>query len=325
MAGKGAHGLIVQVKSGLHAGVTQDLPPGRYIVGSASDADLVLSDAALAPQHYAIETLGSTLRIEALADGVQVGESTSLSTGESCAVARTVEVLAGDVHIVWTPPGDALSSSADRRRFSKSLHLIVAVVVAFAAETLVFMQPIADASIMRTSSSQAAVFTGSPVDTLSAPSKSASVVPVLPVKASVSNAVPRPLVKIDLTKAAADLNKRAEEAGLVDIKVTAEASTVTAAGTVDPKALSRWQSTQQWFDQQVEGQVTLVNRVTVQAETLPASLAIEGVWRGAQPHLVIRGQKYLEGAMVDGGWSIQRIEAERVVLVKADRLVALRY
>jgi Inner membrane component of T3SS, cytoplasmic domain/Inner membrane component of T3SS, periplasmic domain len=344
MAGKGAHGLIVQVKSGLHAGVTQDLPPGRYIVGSADDADLVLSDAALAPQHYVIETLGFTLRIEALADGVQVGESTLLSTGESCAVARAVEILAGDVHIVWTPPGETSGHPAVRRRVTNSLHLLFGVMVIFGAQTLFFAQPIADASIMRTLTIQhavhAGIVTGSQAGTLASaastplvstpPATTGSTAPaesaVAPApKAATKPEVKKPEVKIDLVTVAAELNRRAQDAGLVDIKVAADASTITAAGTVDPKALSRWQDAQQWFDQRFEGQVTLVNRVTVQVETLPASLAIEAVWRGTHPHLVIRGQKYMEGAMVDGGWSIQRIEAERVVLVKADRLVALRF
>jgi hypothetical protein len=54
-------------------------------------------------------------------------------------------------------------------------------------------------------------------------------------------------------------------------------------------------------------------------------LSIEGVWRGQHPHLLIRGQKYLEGAMVDGGWAIERIEAEKVLLRREGKLVAVRY
>ena len=60
-------------------------------------------------------------------------------------------------------------------------------------------------------------------------------------------------------------------------------------------------------------------------EKLPASLGIEGVWRGPQPYIVVRGQRYLVGAVVDGGWAIRGIEADRVMLEREGRLVAMRF
>ena len=107
--------------------------------------------------------------------------------------------------------------------------------------------------------------------------------------------------------------------------VEAGPGVVTAAGTVEPGATARWQSIQQWFDERFAGEITLVNGVDVKAEKMPVSLGIEAVWRGEPSHLIIRGQKYLEGAVLDGGWTIHRIEAERVILQRDGRLVAVRY
>jgi type III secretion protein D len=125
--------------------------------------------------------------------------------------------------------------------------------------------------------------------------------------------------------AARALQAELERVGLVNVVVDAGPGIVSAAGTIEPSTASRWQSVQQWFDERFAGEITLVNSVGVKAEKLPVSLGIEAVWRGEPSHLVIRGQKYLEGAVLDGGWSIHRIEAERVLLQRDGRLVAVRY
>jgi type III secretion protein D len=126
-------------------------------------------------------------------------------------------------------------------------------------------------------------------------------------------------------QAAEELKREVERAGLLNVTIDASGGVVMARGSVEPGVAAQWQSIQQWFDERFKGEVMLVNGVVLKAEKLPSSLAIEGVWRGPQSHLVIRGQKYLEGAMLDNGWTIQRIEVERVVLSRDGRLVAVRY
>jgi type III secretion protein D len=130
----------------------------------------------------------------------------------------------------------------------------------------------------------------------------------------------------DAVKAAADaMRAEVERMGILNVLVEPGVGIVAATGTIDPKAAAQWQTVQRWFDERFEGDITLVNGVSVRAEKVPLSLSIEGVWRGAHPHLLIRGQKYLEGAMLDGGWAIERIEAEKVLLRREGKLVAVRY
>jgi type III secretion protein D len=130
----------------------------------------------------------------------------------------------------------------------------------------------------------------------------------------------------DAVKAAADaMRAEVERMGILNVVIEPGVGIVAATGTIDPKAAAQWQTVQRWFDERFEGDITLVNGVSVRAERVPVSLSIEGVWRGDHPHLLIRGQKYLEGAMLDGGWAIERIEAEKVLLRREGKLVAVRY
>ena len=130
----------------------------------------------------------------------------------------------------------------------------------------------------------------------------------------------------DKVAAAADaMRAEVERMGILNVLIEPGVGIVAATGTIDPKAAAHWQTVQRWFDERFEGDITLVNGVSIKAEKVPVSLSIEGVWRGDHPHLLIRGQKYLEGAMLDGGWSIERIEAEKVLLRREGKLVAVRY
>jgi type III secretion protein D len=125
--------------------------------------------------------------------------------------------------------------------------------------------------------------------------------------------------------AAAALTQQVSEAGLLNVHVGAGAGAVAATGTIEPAMAGRWQAIQKDFDERFGGEVTLVNSVAAKAERLPASLGIEGVWRGPQPYIVMRGQRYLVGAVVDGGWAIRGIERDRVMLEREGRLVAMRF
>jgi len=156
----------------------------------------------------------------------------------------------------------------------------------------------------------------------------------IPVADVTWGAVPReregslgiPDLASDTVKAAADaMRAEIERMGILNVMVEPGTGIVAATGTIDPKAAAQWQTVQRWFDERFEGDITLVNGVTVKTEKVPVSLSIEGVWRGTHPHLLIRGQKYLEGAMLDGGWAIERIEPEKVLLRREGKLVAVRY
>ncbi|RVC55954.1 hypothetical protein EN766_42805, partial [Mesorhizobium sp. M2A.F.Ca.ET.046.02.1.1] len=111
----------------------------------------------------------------------------------------------------------------------------------------------------------------------------------------------------------------------LNIKVDSAQGFVTAKGTIAPALVTRWQNVQQWFDHRTNGALTLVSAVTTKEEKVPSSIAVEAVWRGSLPYLLISGQKYFVGALLDDGWTVDRIEEGRVLLSRNGRLAALPY
>ncbi|XIA67438.1 hypothetical protein ACFIOY_18365 [Bradyrhizobium sp. TZ2] len=128
------------------------------------------------------------------------------------------------------------------------------------------------------------------------------------------------------TEAAAErLQEEVDRAGLLNIKVGSGAGVVTVDGTITPASLAKWKEVQQRFDHHSKGVYALVNAVAVKEEKTPSSIAVQAVWRGSDPHLVIAGEKYFLGALLNNGWLIDRIEEGRVLLSRNGRLAALPY
>jgi hypothetical protein len=310
---------VLAIGAGLYSGTSQDLPAGTYVIGGGVEADVVLIGESLAPRHAIVVIDNDKARIEALADGVSLAGYGALKVGHPVAVTLPFELSIAGVVMSWTRAtrnaNAALAAahgsrllSGGRLRSAAALS-VAAVIIAAIASNLV------------------AVGTGSAgsfIDSLRPPLAAvpaASGGSARPERAAQLRAQPAGAIK----EAAEELTREVEKAGLLNVTVEPSGGVVMARGSVEPGVAGQWQNVQQWFDQRFKGEVLLVNGVAVKAEKLPSSLAIEAVWRGPQSHLVIRGQKYLEGAMLDDGWTIQHIEAERVVLKRDGRLVAVRY
>lgn len=308
------------IEAGLYAGTAQDLPAGTYAIGGSIEADMVLIGEGLAPRHAIVAVDGDEARIEALADGVSVAGSGPLKVNRTVTVLLPCEISIVGVEICLsrTVSGrDAAPSSASGFRFFAGGLLRPAAALGIGAAVVALI-----------ASNLVAGAYGS--------NGSFSVEPLKPARTMVSTAAPgaaTPEFKTQLRApssslvqgAADELRREVEKAGLLNVAIGASDGAVTALGMVEPAAAGRWQNVQQWFDEHSKGEIALVNSVAVKAEKVPSSLGIEAVWRGPQSHLVIHGQKYMEGAVLDDGWTIQHIEAERVVLKRDGRLVAVRY
>jgi type III secretion protein D len=351
----------IQIQSGLHAGAVETLPEGRHRIGSDIEADIVLVEDGIAPIHVAIGLSGRFARIEALSDGVTIDGRGPLAVGGSADVPIPTAFAIGGTRIFVAPDaqtaGDPASASAPSLLAlpaSPAVRALIALQVLAVLALMVVPNPVADAlspsgprQIAVASPAAAGATAGAdaegsiadrmsgepPAVTGSVPSPAA-----LPVRAARPDAAAdhgrpsilplrprRPADAPPALDAARALQAELERVGLLNVVIDAGPGIVTAAGTIEPSTAVRWQSVQQWFDERFAGEITSVNSVGVKAEKLPVSLGIEAVWRGDQSHLIIRGQKYLEGAVLEGGWSIHRIEAERVILQRDGRLVAVRY
>jgi hypothetical protein len=320
--------LTMSIESGLYAGSSHEFAPGRYTIGSSVDADIVLMEADVEPLHALIDASGPEIQVEALAGRVSVGAQKQLATGARQVVATPLRMSIGDVQLHFSraddsspqPRGDLFGASVSRSRLLMGVALVSIVSIGL------MMHSMADVPISQTTGT----FRGDARPVLLA--STANMPDIAP--AEVTQAVARvreggpsvPDLASDKVNAAADaMRAEVERMGILNVLIEPGVGIVAATGTIDPKAAAQWQTVQRWFDERFEGDITLVNGVSVKTEKVPVSLSIEGVWRGDHPHLLIRGQKYLEGAMLDGGWAIERIEAEKVLLRREGKLVAVRY
>lgn len=68
-----------------------------------------------------------------------------------------------------------------------------------------------------------------------------------------------------------------------------------------------------------------MNGVVVKEDKQPSAIAVEAVWHGTEPYLLIGGQKYFVGALLADGWAVNRIEEGRVLLSRNGRFAAIPY
>ncbi|WFU14798.1 hypothetical protein [Bradyrhizobium sp. CB3481] len=286
-----------EVLSGQYSGLTGEAPVGTSLIGSSLDADIVFVEQGLEPNHFRLTPLHDSMEIEVLAAGVSIEGNGDIAVGKRVVISLPAVVHAGTMSIRCTQ--DSAKGSIGLWRVSiRAVALVLLSSVGIATLAISF------------------TFGGS----IGALSPDALPSAVLPPKLTLNGPDDRPL------HAAAELlQEELNKAGILTIKISPGPGVVSAEGTVTPALVSRWQEVQQWFDQHTKGSLTLVNGVIVKEDKLPSSIAVQAVWRGADPYLLIGGQKYFVGALLNDGWTVDRIEARRVLLSRNGRLAALPY
>jgi type III secretion protein D len=322
----------MRIASGLHAGVEQVLAEGEYTFGSGTAADFVLVDDGLQPLHFKVQLGAYSARIEALAEPCAVDGVGSLDVGESCDRQLPVAIAVGACRVELASPtvgakqparGSAQLLRVVQRHPALSLGGLTTVVALSslaaqmsASERVAPLQP---RSVIAAATPPAGVGPSSG-QALAPPASRAAAPRVAAPERDAEARVPSRVA----SEAAKALKVDIEKAGLLSIALEAGAGVVAASGTVEPDAAAQWLALQQRFDERFLGEITLINGVTLKAEKPPA-VEVQAVWLGANPHLVIRGQKYPVGSVLDNGWAVKRIEPERVVLERQGRQIAVRY
>ncbi|QIJ76046.1 hypothetical protein GU700_16390 [Methylobacterium sp. NI91] len=330
-------GYRLEIRSGLYAGVTHDVGEGRLVLGSGPEADILLMEPDFAPVHAAVVLQERTIRVEGLSSGVAVTGIGPVPAGAARTIRLPATVEIGGVALVWDLSCASVPETraarplgAVRRLFARpAVPGIAAAGVLAVTVLLTLSNPIAGAAVLIDGADRAVQAhvqsVGAAPPAMPTAALPASVPPPAAAKAALAGSVPAPQKPVTVEAAAKALQDDIAGAGLLNVHVRASGGAVTATGTIEPAMTSRWEGLQKAFDERFAGDVTLVNSVAVKVEKLPASLGIEGVWRGAQPYIVVRGQRYLAGAVVDGGWTIRGIEHDRVMLERDGRLVAMRF
>ncbi len=90
-----------------------------------------------------------------------------------------------------------------------------------------------------------------------------------------------------------------------------------------PQQMDQWREAQRWFDSGSGGQTVLVSRVTA---TAAPPLAIQAVWPGPHPYVIDgNGEKLFAGAMLHGGWTVDSIAADHVLIRRGSQTLAVRF
>ncbi|MCA1544631.1 MULTISPECIES: hypothetical protein [Bradyrhizobium] len=291
--------LEFEVLSGLYTGLKGKAAGGESIVGSGLDADMIFVEQGLEPHHLRIIAQRDSIEVEALAANISIDGLASITSGESVRVPLPAVIHAGAMSIRWSTEDVQPVASSKRSRSSiiaLSLVLLSSVVIGTVSIIL------------------------SPGDRAVVPSTQSSRAVEIATKPTVDHFDPRAADEM-----AVSLRQEIERAGLLDVKIGRGPGVVTAEGTIAPNLVAKWKEIQQWFDRQTNGTTTLVNAVTVKEEKMPSSIAVQAVWRGSEPYLLIAGQKYFVGALLSNGWTVDRIEDGRVLLSRNGRSAALPY
>jgi hypothetical protein len=304
----------LEVISGLHAGVVIALEMQRYTIGSSPPADIILHDAGVAPRHAALIIHRHRVRLEAL--GGDVGLRTGrLPSAHGCYLRLPAEFVLGEATVRVRPSGpqkpkgwtiEALLKAASRRmRTRTGIGIVSALALCLAGEALTFAISMtkADADAM-------------------APTRLAALGDAGQQKITEdkSNEPPR------IDDVARDLSARLEAAGLHALKAAVVEDRLMVTGELEMRDSDTWTAVQRWFDQTYGRRVILGSHVNIgEARTTPP-LTLQAVWYGANPYVIATdGAHYYEGTVLQSGWTVREIDANRVLLVRGGESVALDY
>ncbi|CAH2404874.1 SctD/MshK family protein [Mesorhizobium ventifaucium] len=290
--------LNFEVLSGLYCGLTGKTALETSLIGSGLDADMIFVEQGLAPHHFRITLLGNSIEVEALAAGLSIKGKRNIAAGDCAVVPLPAVVLAGEMSILWSVQDEVPSGPIGIPRLSMRV-LAMVIVSSLAVGTL------------------SAIFSYNGDGGASRPNSP-----------SVNHESKRTNHRANdqIAEAAAkELQEEVDRAGLLNVKVGSARGAVTAEGTVTSETVIGWRKLQEWFDHRTKGALALVNGVLIKDEKAPSAIAVEAVWHGPQPYLIIDGEKYFVGAVLDDGWTVDRIEDGRVLLSRNGRLAALPY
>ena len=126
--------------------------------------------------------------------------------------------------------------------------------------------------------------------------------------------------------ASEELALKLKEAGIGTIRTSASDGRVVADGRLSEKEAAGWSSIQRWFDTKYAASTPLIANVAIGPLAGPAPVRLQAVWFGERPYIIAdNGSHYYEGAVLESGWTIQRIGEDRVVLSRDTETLALTY
>jgi hypothetical protein len=287
---------VLSITHGLHQGVNLTLDSAVYIVGSASSADLILSDAGIAERHMVLRFVDGRVAVEALGGDLIVvdlhGQQTRIPKGNGHRARLPLQIGLGDARLrLDSSSPERAPAAAQASIWRRKLHWLLA---------LVLMVLCVGAFAFRSE-------------------------PIAPAAVVVSTPVRAPLTPVN-TSAQAHiwLDQQLSAADLKGIRVSEAGGQLIAEGAYDPTQKSRWIALQQAYDQQFGQQVLLQANVTQHSEIAKPRVRFQAVWFGTNPYVINdSGRRLYPGAALADGWMLERIENNQVILARGEERFTL--
>lgn len=360
--------FVLESIAGFHRGVRLELEPGDIRIGSTPGADIVLRDAGIAAEHAVLRVGRRTIDLHAIGGEVRVGENV-IANGYGCALQAPIDLTIGEARLrisierkqaAATTAGETGKSTA-RPRFSTSLMVAGALLIAVPALGLAAMRPAAKANDLTSAArvEAQAQAPGNENPTLAAASKMMADLPAAdrkfiehclssrtgisvreaiaelngcdrqpsPTLAAALNGTAPSVAAPNVADAGRKLTERFSASGLTGLRVNAAGGQVVVTGSITKQQTGAWTEAQQWFDEAYRGRLVLVANVTPTDAKKPAPvLNVQAVWFGERPYVITtEGNRYYKGAFLDNGWMIKDIVDGRILLAKDGETLALVY
>lgn len=273
----------LEVLGGRHQGVNLLLTQACYVIGSDAADQLVLGDAGVVAGHLQLRLDGRRVCIEARGEQVvleQRGRQRLIARGTGYRTELPVVVRLGEARLRLSgAPGSAPVVPV---WYGRPQWLLALGVMGLCAGAVAMLQP------------------------APAPAATHSAKPVAPLATA---------LEPTLEQARQDLQQRARVAGLQGLSVTTHAQGLRIAGSIAPGQREAWQSLQRQFDTRYGRQFVLHGAVQVRPPTPRPVLELQAAWFGSNPYVIdSRGERLYPGAVLDGGWRIERIADDRIQL-----------
>jgi Inner membrane component of T3SS, cytoplasmic domain/Inner membrane component of T3SS, periplasmic domain len=299
--------LKFAVVAGTHEGAVLLLDRADYRIGSSPDADIVLSDEGVAPDHAVLHVGPGGVRIDATGGSVTIEhQSLALWRGRYVRLPANVTLGAARIHLAGDggenlPRFDELGRELGRRALHNPLTAAAVLACLVIAVTVARELP----------------------QSARAGGEHSGAAEVGALERLTSGAANSPSAEA----AARELSTRLDAANIRTLRVSTADGRVAVAGKVTKEEAVSWAAIQQWFDQAYGGGIVLTTDINPAGEgrAMPA-LQLQAIWYGENPYIVTAGgERYFEGAVLDNGWIIREIGEDRLLLGKGGETVALTY
>ena len=283
--------LLLRITKGKHAGAMQSLYTAPLVIGSSLDADIILTDGSVLAKHLRLTPGASGAGLEAL-DGEVLFEGRSIRPGGKAQARYPFRVAFGDAELEIGEKGKTAMYPAAK------IGALAAVCAVSAALIYLSMPRGGSLAVIPEQAFLAAA----------------------PIKQAGPDG--------ELAKMAADaLRDRLHFLNIDTVEVTPGEGMVGARGTIDAQRKGDWHSLEVWFDENFGQNIVLQSSVSASLENrAKAPIALQAVWAGKFPYIIdAEGNKHFEGAKINDGWVIEKIEEGGTIIRKGKQSLAMKY